>query len=67
MDRYQNVLKWLKSEKALSVFVQNRVKKINSHRDITFHYITSKDNLADIATRGSDMHSCHAISYGIKA
>ena len=53
----QCVLKWLKSEKDLSVFVRNRVKEINSHRDITFHYITSKDNPADIATRGSDMHS----------
>ena len=53
----QCVLKWLKSEKDLSVFVRNRVKEINSHRDITFYYITSKDNPADIATRGSDMHS----------
>ena len=33
----QCVLKWLKSEKDLSVFVRNRVKEINSHRDITFH------------------------------
>ena len=53
----QCVLKWLKSEKDLSVFVRNRVKEINSHHDITFHYITSKDNPADIATRGSDMNS----------
>ena len=53
----QCVLKWLKSEKDLSVFVRNRVKEINSHRDRTFHYIPSKDNPADIGTRGSAMHS----------
>ena len=44
-------------EKDLSVFVRNRVKEITSDKDITFHYITSKDNPADIATRGSDMQS----------
>ena len=59
----QCVLKWLKSEKDLSVFVRNRVKEINSHRDITFHHITSRDNPADIATRGSDRHnlSCNQL------
>ena len=51
------VLKWLNSEKDLSVFVRNRVKEITSDKDITFYYITSKDNPADIATRGSDMQS----------
>ena len=49
----QCVLKWLKSEKNVRI----RVKEITSDKDITFHYITSKDNPADIATRGSDMQS----------
>ena len=46
----QCVLEWLKSEKGLSVFIRSKVKEINSHRDIAVHYITSKDNPADIAT-----------------
>lgn len=53
----QCVLKWLRSQKDLSVFVRNRVKEINSHGDITFHYVKSNENRADIATRGTDIHS----------
>ena len=52
----QCVLRWLRSQKDLSVFVRNRVKEINSH-DITFHYVKSNENPADIATRGTDIHS----------
>ena len=51
------MLKWLKWEKDLSVFIRNRLKEINSHCDLTFHYVTSKDDPADIATCGPDMHS----------
>ena len=39
------------------MFVRNRIKEINSHRDITFHYVKSNENPADIATRGTDIHS----------
>ena len=53
----QCVFEWLKSEKDLLVFIRSRVKKINRHHDITVHFITSKDNPADNATSGSDMHS----------
>ena len=49
------MLKWLQSEKDLSVFVRNRVKEIKSHSDVKFHHISSKDNPADIATRGADI------------
>ena len=51
----QCVLKWIASDKDLTVFVANRVREINSHSNVTFSYVTTKDNPADIATRGSTL------------
>ena len=48
----QCVLHWIKSEKTLPTFVKNRVEEINSHKDITFEYVNTKENPADIASRG---------------
>lgn len=47
------VLSWIRSNKNLTVFVANRVCEIKSHSDVTFSYVSTKDNPADIATRGS--------------
>ena len=47
------VLSWIRSDKDLTVFVANRVCEIKSHSDVTFSYVSTKDNPADIATRGS--------------
>lgn len=49
----QCVIQWIASEKGLSVFVQNRVKEIKNHGDIVVRYIRSKENPADVASRGS--------------
>ena len=49
----QCVLKWIDSEKDLSVFVANRVNEIKSDGDIVFGYVTSGENPADIASRGA--------------
>lgn len=57
----QCVLHWIRSTKPLSVFVENRVKEIKSHRDLTFRYIASDHNPADLATRGlsaSELSEC---------
>ena len=48
----QCVLNRIKSKKPLSVFVQNRLKEITSDESIQFHYINTKENPADLATRG---------------
>lgn len=53
----QCVLNWLCTEKSLSVFVENRVKEIKSHQDIKFGYTPSKENPADIASRGSSVQN----------
>ena len=47
----QCVLHWITSEKRLSTFVANRVKEIRQC-DASFHYINTKENPADIASRG---------------
>ncbi len=47
------VLQWLKQEKLLPQFVSNQVKEINQLKNITFRYVPSKENPADIGSRGS--------------
>jgi len=51
----QCVLYWLKTNKPLSLFIENRVKEIITEKDIIFQYIESAQNPADIATRGSSV------------
>ena len=53
----QCVLNWFCAEKPLSVFVQNRGSEIKGHKDITFGYTPSKENPADIASRGSTVQN----------
>ena len=53
----QVVLGWIHSKKILPVFVKNRVKEIQQHSDISIAYINTKENPADIATRGSTVKS----------
>ena len=48
----QCVLHWMKSNKPLPTFVQNRLKEISSNKDIKFRYISTSQNPADLATRG---------------
>ena len=38
--------------KILPVFIENRVKEIRGHTKAKFQYVNTKDNPADIATRG---------------
>ena len=47
------VLFWLTSRKSMSRFVENRLKEIRSHDQLTFHYVPSQENPADLATRGT--------------
>ncbi len=48
-------LQWLVSQKPLTTFVTNRVREIVSNKDITFRYVSSLDNPADIASRGMSL------------
>ncbi len=53
----QCVLKWIDSEKDLPVFVKNRVREIKESSDIAFGYVKSKENPADVATRGTNVQN----------
>ena len=48
----QCVLHWLQSNKPLPVFVENRLKEIKSHKRMSFKYVPTQENPADLATRG---------------
>ena len=48
----QCVLHWMRANKPLPVFVQNRLDEIRLEEDIVFGYIPSEQNPADFATRG---------------
>ena len=52
----QCVLNWIASGKHASRFVENRLEEIRKHKDIDFHYIQSKDNPADLASRGTNIN-----------
>ena len=57
----QCVLHWLRSCKPLPVFVQNRVDEIRQQEHVSFGYIPSENNPADLATRGltvSELKEC---------
>jgi hypothetical protein len=44
---------WLKSTKTLATFVRNRVDEIKKATDVTFRYVSTNENPADVASRGS--------------
>ena len=51
----QCVLKWISTDKDLTVFVRNRICEIKSYNGITYHFVSTRENPADIATRGSSL------------
>ena len=48
----QCVLSWLKQKESKDAFVRNRVLAIKDKDDITFRYIYTKHNPADLSARG---------------
>ena len=48
------VLYWLQGNGGFKQFVANRVNKIQSHKDIEWHYVPTKDNPADLGSRGTN-------------
>ena len=49
----QCVLNWIQSERTIGKFVENGVKEIKTDKDINFHYISTTENPADKASRGT--------------
>ena len=50
------MLSWIGSERHSSRFIENVVAEIRKHKDITFHYVPSKENPADLASMGLYMN-----------
>ena len=48
----QCVLNWIKTKKPLSVFVRNRVTEITREKNVEFRYIYTRENPADLQSRG---------------
>ena len=40
----------------MEVFVKNRIQEIKGHKDVNFLYISTKENPADIASRGTSVN-----------
>ena len=47
----QCVLHWIMSKKPLTTFVQNQVEEITETKDISFRYVITSQNPADLASR----------------
>ena len=65
----QCVVHWIMSKKPLTTFVQNRVKEITETKDISFGYVESSQNPADLAARGvsaQDLDKCELWWHGPK-
>ncbi len=45
------VIHWISSHKKLPIFVENRLTQIRAAKDVTFRYIPTNDNSADIGTK----------------
>ena len=57
----QCVLHWIMGKKPLITFFQNQVKEITETKDISFRYVETNQNPADLATRGvsaQDLDTC---------
>ena len=57
----QCVLHWIMSKTPLTTFVKNRVKEITETKDISFRYVITNQNPADLASRGvsaQDVDEC---------
>ncbi|XP_070550260.1 uncharacterized protein [Ptychodera flava] len=58
----QCVLKWIRSKRQQEVFVENRLKEIRAEKDIQFRYISTSENPADVATRGTSVQELQKMS-----
>ena len=54
------MIKWIATEKDLSVFVRYIVSEIRSHGDIQINYVRSNANLANVASRESSVNKLKA-------
>ena len=49
------MLKWIFTDKTVSMFVKNRISEIKENKDIVFRWVPSEQNPADLASRGCSL------------
>ena len=42
---------WLRTQRILTVFVENRLNELKATKDLEFRYVPTSDNPADIGSR----------------
>ena len=47
---------WLRTQRILTVFVENRLKELNATKYLEVRYLPTSDNPADIGSRGCSFH-----------
>ena len=52
-------LYWIRGQGEYKQFVANRVEKINSHGGVTWRYVPTEDNPADLGSRGGHVNRSH--------
>ena len=52
-------LYWIRGQGEYKQFVANRVEKINSHGGVTWRYVPTEDNPADLGSRGGRVNGSH--------
>ena len=45
-------LYWIRGQGDYKQFMENRVRKINSHKEVAWRYVPTADNPAELASRG---------------
>lgn len=57
-------LYWIREQGEYKQFVANRVKKINSHEEVTWRYVPTVDNPADLGSRGGRVNGSNLWWHG---
>lgn len=52
------VLHWLKGGGQYKQFVANRVRKMQSHPEVSWHHVPTEENPADLGSRGGQVTDC---------
>ena len=59
-------LYWIRGQGEYKQFVANRVQKINSHKEVTWRYVPTAENPADLASRGRHVEKADLWWHGPK-
>ena len=56
-------LYWIQGQGEYKQFVENRVQKIHSHKEVAWRYVPTADNPADLASRGGHVEEADVVAW----